>query len=51
MKNPARESYQLFINGKWVDSSDGGAFQSFSPANDELLSTCAEAPSGFYLAQ
>ncbi len=43
MKNPARESYQLFINGKWVDASDGGTFQSFSPANGELLSTCAEA--------
>lgn len=43
MKNPARESYQLFIDGKWVDASDGGTFQSFSPANGELLSTCAEA--------
>ncbi|MDO4541949.1 MAG: aldehyde dehydrogenase family protein [Bacillota bacterium] len=43
MKNPAKESYQLFINGKWVDASDGGTFKSFSPANGELLSTCAEA--------
>lgn len=43
MKNPARESYQLFIDGKWVDAADGGTFQSFSPANGELLSTCAEA--------
>lgn len=43
MKNPARESYQLFIDGKWVDAADGGTFQTFSPANGELLSTCAEA--------
>lgn len=43
MKNPARESYQLLIDGKWVDASDGATFKTYSPANGELLSTCAEA--------
>jgi acyl-CoA reductase-like NAD-dependent aldehyde dehydrogenase len=37
------ERYQLFINGKWKDASDGGTFTTTCPANGELLSTCAEA--------
>ncbi|MDD4571485.1 MAG: aldehyde dehydrogenase family protein [Clostridia bacterium] len=43
MQNVARESYNLFINGKWVDAKDGGTFKCYCPANGELLSTCAEA--------
>ncbi len=43
MKNHAQENYKMLIDGKWVDASDGGTFQTFSPANGELLSTCAEA--------
>lgn len=37
------QRYQLFIGGKWVDSSDGGTFQSICPANGKLLATCAVA--------
>ena len=43
MENVARESYNLYINGQWVDASDGGTFKSYCPANGEYLSTCAEA--------
>lgn len=43
MENAARESYNLYINGQWVDASDGGTFKSYCPANGEYLSTCAEA--------
>lgn len=43
MKNPAKESYKLFIGGKWVDASNGATYKTYSPANGELLSTCAEA--------
>lgn len=43
MNNPARESYNLFINGQWVDASDSSTFKSYSPANGEQLSVCAEA--------
>ncbi|MEG1642009.1 MAG: aldehyde dehydrogenase family protein [Synergistaceae bacterium] len=37
------DKYQLFIDGKWRDSSDGGTFETFCPANGERLATCAEA--------
>ncbi|MDR3281194.1 MAG: aldehyde dehydrogenase family protein, partial [Synergistaceae bacterium] len=37
------EKYQLFINGKWKDASDGGTFKTTCPANGELLATCSEA--------
>lgn len=43
MKNIAQERYGLYINGKWVDSSDNKTFESTCPANGEHLSTCAEA--------
>lgn len=43
MKNAAQEKYGLYINGKWVDSSDHATFESTCPANGEHLSTCAEA--------
>ena len=38
-----KESYQLFIDGQWVDSSDKKTFKSYCPANGEELATCAEA--------
>lgn len=38
-----KPSYGLFINGKWVKSSDKGEFTSYCPANGEALSKCAEA--------
>lgn len=37
------KEYKLFINGEWTDGKDGKTFNSYSPANGELLSTCAEA--------
>lgn len=37
------KNYKLFIDGKWVDAKDGKTFNSYCPANGELLSTCAEA--------
>lgn len=43
MKNIAQEKYGLYINGKWVDSSDNKTYESTCPANGEHLSTCAEA--------
>ena len=35
--------YGLFIDGKWVPSSDGKTFKVHCPANGEELATCAEA--------
>ena len=35
--------YQLFIDGKWRDASDGKTFSVSCPANGEKLSECAEA--------
>ena len=38
-----QSTYQLFINGKWVDASDGAIFDTTCPANGEKLASCAEA--------
>ena len=35
--------YKLYIDGEWVDGMSGQTFQTFSPANGELLATCAAA--------
>lgn len=43
MKNVIRPSYDLYINGRWVPSSDGSTFKAINPANGEVLSVCAEA--------
>ena len=43
MNNPAQKSYQLYIDGKWVDASDGGTLDVYCPANGEQLSTIADA--------
>ncbi len=37
------DSYQLFIAGKWVPGAGGKTFQTFNPANGELLATCVDA--------
>ena len=34
---------QLYIDGKWVDASDGGTLDVYCPANGEQLSTIADA--------
>jgi len=36
-------SYQLFIDGKWVDGKEGKRFNTYNPANGELLATCVDA--------
>ncbi len=43
MQKPMDRNYKLFIDGKWVDGKEGKTFDSYCPANGELLSTCAEA--------
>ncbi|BBB92098.1 MAG TPA: aldehyde dehydrogenase family protein [Methylomusa anaerophila] len=37
------ESYQLFIDGQWVEGKEGKTFQSYNPANGEKLATCVDA--------
>lgn len=41
--NKLQERYQLYINGKWVDASDGETYPSFCPADGDQLALCAEA--------
>ena len=43
MKYNLQERYQLYINGKWVNSSDGQFYPSYCPANGDQLAMCAEA--------
>ena len=43
MNNPSQKSYQLYIDGQWVDASDGGTLDVYCPANGEQLSTIADA--------
>lgn len=43
IRNYINESYKLFIDGHWVDASDGGTFKTWCPANGEFLAQCAEA--------
>ncbi|WFE50335.1 aldehyde dehydrogenase family protein [Micromonospora sp. WMMD1155] len=38
-----KPSYGLFIDGKFVDPSDGGSFKSINPASEEVLAEVAEA--------
>jgi acyl-CoA reductase-like NAD-dependent aldehyde dehydrogenase len=35
--------YQLYINGKWVESKSGKTFNAYNPSNGELLATCVDA--------
>ncbi|PIO57852.1 hypothetical protein TELCIR_20728, partial [Teladorsagia circumcincta] len=34
---------KLFINNEWVDAESKKVFQTFNPANNELITTLAEA--------
>ena len=43
MKHVIRPSYDLYINGRWVPSSDGSTFKAINAANGGVLSVCAEA--------
>lgn len=38
-----KETYGLFIGGKWRDASDGSTFSTTNPATGEHLAYCAEA--------
>ena len=41
--SPINETYQLFIDGKWVDAVSGKTFKSYNPATGELNAVVAEA--------
>lgn len=42
-KGNLKETYKLYIGGKWVPASDNALFASVNPANGEQLAQCAEA--------
>lgn len=37
-----QEKYGLYINGEWVDASDGATFEVDCPANGEKLAVCSQ---------
>lgn len=43
MKNPAQESYGLYIGGKWTPASDGKTLEVYCPADGSKLSEIADA--------
>jgi acyl-CoA reductase-like NAD-dependent aldehyde dehydrogenase len=43
MKPNLKSRYQLLINGKWKDASDGAVFDVYSPSSGEKLASCAQA--------
>ncbi|MBU1054630.1 MAG: aldehyde dehydrogenase family protein [Proteobacteria bacterium] len=43
MEKPMSDSYKLCIDGQWVDAANGKIFNTYCPANGELLATCADA--------
>ncbi len=43
MENILKKSYKMFINGEWVDSSNGVMVKSYAPYNNELLSEFPDA--------
>jgi aldehyde dehydrogenase (NAD+) len=43
MINPIDKSYKLFIDGNWIDGTEGKTFTSYCPASGEALSTCVDA--------
>ncbi|HKK01306.1 MAG TPA: aldehyde dehydrogenase family protein [Desulfuromonadales bacterium] len=43
MKSQIDKSYKLYIDGKWVDGSEGKTFDAYCPADGELLATCVNA--------
>ncbi|HAI85739.1 MAG TPA: aldehyde dehydrogenase [Firmicutes bacterium] len=43
MQKPMDRYYKLFIDGKWVDGKEGKTFDTYCPANGELLATCVDA--------
>ena len=43
MENILKKSYKMFINGEWIDSSNGVMVKSYAPYNNELLSEFPDA--------
>ena len=43
MENILKKSYRMFINGEWVNSSNGVMVKSYAPYNNELLSEFPDA--------
>ena len=37
MENILKKSYKMFINGEWVNSSNGVMVKTYAPYNNELL--------------
>jgi len=46
MKKPMDDSYKLYIDGQWVEASEGKTTATYNPATGELLATCADASRG-----
>ncbi len=42
-ESPINKTYQLFIDGQWVDAVSGKTFKSYNPATGELNAVVAEA--------
>ena len=40
---PQLQSYQMLIDGEWVDASDGKTFTSVNPSNGEVWAHIPEA--------
>ena len=43
MENILKKSYKMFINGEWVNSSNGITVKTYAPYNNELLSEFPDA--------
>lgn len=43
MRINLQEKYKLFINGEWIDSSDGATIKTYNPATGKFLSEIADA--------
>jgi len=43
MENILKKSYRMFINGEWVNSSNGVMVKTYAPYNNELLSEFPDA--------
>lgn len=43
MKQYVQESYNLYIDGQWVPSSDGKTFKEYNPSNGDFLAEVSEA--------
>ena len=37
------QAYKMLINGEWVDASDGGRFETFNPATEQVWASAPEA--------